>query len=284
MMSKRYTFMAVLILAFVLLPVFSFADCKRKVDHFDKKFYHPEEIGLNDLSFQVRLPNMKKLLNQEKIFGVIKDIYFQVYWMAPQTYKIDVVGLPNGFQERKEQLRRLVRNRLDFVIPQKLAPKLRAYMLSHNKNKNGDVSCKGVDSTHTKMQNHIEVLFDKNGKLKRFHTSSPSGVSEAESIMSSRMWSKNKWVLDDLVVRLMNMHKISTVMKHKISYKQFSGFGFPVKIKTLTTYESKMVAQNDSLKIPKIESQILFSKYEVNTGKASRIIRQELKKIKKSRK
>jgi hypothetical protein len=277
-MAKRVN---TLLLFLVLLSSLPFAvvnaDCKKMIGDFDQKFYPPQNMSMKDLVFVVRLDKLTKLLNEEKIFGNLKDVYFKVMWMVPETFRIEVAGLPAGFEDRKEQLRQLVRNRMDFVLPHKLAPRLRSYSEQRQKNlKNGDVVCKVEDQTHTRLQDNIELTFGRDGRLKKFAVSSPTGTSVASSQMKEKEWSKNRWVLDNLSVETTNVHGVVTVIDHDISYKVVGGFGLPVRVETKTSYKFE-----DNKKMPVITSAILFSEYQVNTGKAKETITKDIQEIKK---
>jgi hypothetical protein len=247
------------------------ANTPAEIENFDIRYYHPVNYGLKDLVFEVRVRNLLETLNKRLSLGTLADIYFKVYWMMPGKYKLEVNGLPRGFKEIKSELKNMIKNRLDFVIPLKLAPKVRSYSLQSKKLKSG-TSIVGKDKTHTRAINEIRLKFNNKGMLRGFKTFSPMGVNNSKFEMSAKGWSHNKWVVDALTVEsIQGIQKTS--MKHKIDYLSIDGFGFPLKVKISTSQELLKTKDSKAAKSSrKLDSEIMFSKYEVNTGKAQRYI------------
>ncbi|MBT7608508.1 MAG: hypothetical protein HN576_02050 [Bacteriovoracaceae bacterium] len=244
-----------------------------EVENFDIRYYHPVNYGLKDLVFEVRVKNLLEKLNKRLSLGALADVYFKVYWMMPGKYKLEVNGLPKGFKEIKAELKSMIKNRLDFVIPLKLAPKIRSYSLTSSKLKSG-TRIVGMDRTHTRAVNEIQLKFNRKGMLEGFKTLSPMGVNNSKFKMSAKGWSHNKWVVDTLTVdSIQGIQKTS--MRHKINYVPIDGFGFPVKVVISTSQEILHTKSSKASKSKReLNTEILFSKYEVNTGKAQRYITQ----------
>ncbi len=242
-----------------------------EIENFDIRYYHPANYGLKDLVFEVRVKNLLESLNRKLSLGRVVDVHFKIYWMLPGKYKIEVAGLPKGFKELKSELRNMIKNRLDFVIPQKLAPRVRSYSLTRKKLKN-EVNIIAKDKTHTRLISEIRLKFNKKGMLKSLKTLSPAGVNNSLMKMTAKSWSHNKWLIDVLTVnKTQGVQKTS--MKYKIDYLSIDGLGFPKKISILTTQELLQTRGAKSKKNErKVESEIIFSKYEINSGKAKRFI------------
>lgn len=249
-----------------------------EIENFDIRYYDPANYGLRDLVFEIRMTNLVETMKQRLQIKDLVDVYFKVYWMYPGKYKVDVEGLPGGFKEIKAELKSMVKNRLDFVIPQKLSPKVRSYDLKSKKSKRG-TTIVGVDKTHTRAVNEIRLNFDGGGKLTGFKTLSPMGVNTSEMKMSAKAWSHNKWVVDRLIVKSIQGIQM-TEINHDVEYENIDGFGFPKKVEVVTT--RKLVKPQPVKKKKdnqlKLKTEVLFSKYEVNTGKAQRYITQGLRK------
>ncbi len=244
----------------------------KEVEQFDLRYYHPENYGLKDLVFEIRISDLVKRLNANKTLGKLEDVYYKIYWMFPGEYRIEINGLPNGFMQIKNGLKQMIKARLDYVIPQKLAPKVRSYKLTSTKKASG-ILVKGVDQTHTKPVNEINLLFDVRGKLKEFKTYSPVGVNNSEMDLNVKPWSHNKWVIDK--VKVVNSGTQITTINSEIDYTTIAGFGFPEKIDITTKVKPY---EANSKRIIVVKSTLLFSKYEVNSGKAQRFIMKGLKK------
>ncbi len=248
-----------------------------EIENFDIRYYDPSNYGLRDLVFEIRMTNLVETMKQRLQIKDLVDVYFKIYWMYPGKYKVDVEGLPAGFNEIKNELKTMVKNRLDFVIPQKLSPKVRSYDLKSKKSKKG-TTIVGTDKTHTRAVNEIRLSFDGGGKLTGFKTMSPMGVNSSEMKMSAKSWSHNKWVVDRLVVKAIQGIQM-TEIRHDVKYENVDGFGFPNKVEVKTTRKLvKPKSVKDKSDELELKTEVLFSKYEVNTGKAQRYITQGLRK------
>jgi len=247
-----------------------------EVNEFDIRYYHPESYGLKDLVFEVRVSNLVETLNKRQSFGKIEDLYFKVYWMFPGQYQIEVNGFPKGFEEVKYQLKQMIKNRLDFVVPLKLAPRVRSYELSYFKTSSGK-GVRGKDRTGTRPVSEIQLKFKSNGMLEEFKTFSPTGVNSSTFDLGVKGWSNNKWVVDKMTIKLIQGVQLTTI-ENEFEYKSYNGFGFPEKVDIRTTQE--IVTNNEKNKPNKrtVNSTIEFSKYEVNTGKAMRFMTKGIKK------
>jgi hypothetical protein len=270
-MRTKNIFLCIYIFTTLLTSFAGGAATPVEIENFDIRYYHPVNYGLKDLVFEVRIKNLLESLNKRLSLGTLSDIYFKVYWMLPGKYKIEVAGLPKGFKEIKSELKSMIKNRLDFVIPEKLAPKVRSYSLQSKKIKSG-MTIIGKDKTHTRAVNEIRLRFNRKGMLEGFKTLSPMGVNNSHFKMSAKGWSHNKWLVDKLTVdSIQGIQKTS--MKHKVDYVAIDGFGFPSKVVISTTQELMETKTSKAAKSKREhKSEILFSSYEVNTGKAQRFI------------
>lgn len=241
------------------------------VENFDLRYYHPQLQSLKDLSFKIRISNLKENVLKTIPLSKLDDLYYTVYWITPGRFHVEVNGLPKGYVELRNELIALIKNRLDFVLPQKLAPKVRSYSLKTISELEGLRKIEGVDKTHQKGINKIEIEFDKKGRLRSFTTKSPMGSQKSIMNMSPKSWSKNKWVVDDITV-FSTQGLQTTKMKNEMIYKNYGGYGFPEKVVVTTTQE--LILQNKKKKKEKrtIRTEILFSDYKVNKGIAKKRI------------
>ncbi|WP_127715274.1 hypothetical protein [Halobacteriovorax sp. HLS] len=243
-----------------------------EINEFDIRYYHPENFGLKDLVFEIRVSNLKETLNKRQNFGKMEDLYFKVYWMFPGQYQIRVEGFPNGFQEVKYQLKQMIKNRLDFVIPLKLSPRVRGYALDYF-NSPGVTAIKGKDRVGSSPVSEIQLKFKKNGMLEEFKTFSPTGVNSTVFDLTSKSWSNNKWVVNKMTTKLIQGVQISTI-DNEFTYQTVEGFGFPKKVEISTTQEIMVNNKTDSRTV---KSVIEFSNFEVNKGKAQKYMMRGMK-------
>lgn len=265
------TFLGILSLILFSFSSFSATKPAEIVENFDLRYYHPQQLSLKDLSFEIRISNLKENVLKSIPLSRLDDLYYSVYWITPGKYHIEINGLPKGYTELRNELKALILNRLDYVLPQKLAPKVRSYSLKSQSSKNGIYTIEGVDRTHQRQINKIEIAFDKEGKLKSFTTKSPMGRQVSALSMSKKPWSNNKWVVDNINVKTFQGVQV-TEMNNKFFYKNYEGFGFPEKVAVTTTQELKVSSKKNKKNKRTINSEILFSNYKVNKGIAKKKI------------
>lgn len=238
------------------------------IENFDLRYYHPQMMSLTDLAFEIRISNLKENVLKKVPLSKVGDLYYSVYWISPGKFHIEVHGLPKGYKELRNELKSLVKSRLNFILPQKLAPKLRGYSFKEA-SESKSLKLEGVDITHQKKVNRVEVIFNKLGMLKSFTARSPAGSQRSDLEMSTKSWSRNKWVIDNILVTSKQGPQIIK-MNSKVAYKKVEGFGFPSKVTVTTTQEIKLSNKKTEPRMAK--SEITFSNYKVNKGIAKKVI------------
>jgi hypothetical protein len=181
--------------------------------------------------------------------------------------------LPKGFLELRRNLKNLVASRIDYIIPQELAPKLRSYELKIKKTASGFLVT-GEDPTNNKAVNRLEVGFTKDGRLSRYKSYSPLGFQQSGFSYAKKSWSKNKWVLEQVKAKMIQGPQI-TESKTSITYGNQVGFGFPVEV-SVKTKQYVAAPGKEERKLERTGgSEILFSKYKVNSGVAQKYFRSQ---------
>lgn len=237
------------------------------IENYDLRTYSPQASGVKDLVFRINVPGLTEALNQEMSYGKLENVYFEVYWQAPNNWRIEVEGMPNGFIEKKTALASTIVGYLGYVIPSKMAPQVSGYALTVENESSGYV-IKGEDKTNVRGINKIELHFDQEGKATLFKTYSPNGVQGNTFVYKNRSWSNNKWALDRVVIETIQGFN-RTVADTDINFTTVAGFGFPEVIKVSTKTGLNNGKELDAKTEAKLELQ--FSKYEVNSGKAAKL-------------
>ncbi|PIP88856.1 MAG: hypothetical protein COW01_15230 [Bdellovibrionales bacterium CG12_big_fil_rev_8_21_14_0_65_38_15] len=233
------------------------------LNQFDQDQYSPSKYGLKDLVFEIRIDGIEKDLKERFALNKLDDPRYKVYWLYPGRIEIDVLGLPPGFLSLKQELKKLVFERIEYVVPQDLSSRLRGYRFDDKKLKNNLTQLTGKDETNTKPISQIELVLAPGGIIKYLKTYSPSGSQLAKFSISKKSWSHNKNVVDKVeVVGVTGIQKNTT--ETEISYISKDGFGFPGEIRTLSTIEA-MTNTNNSTK-SESKARLVLSNYEVNTG------------------
>jgi hypothetical protein len=242
-----------------------------EIEQYEIRNYDPQKNGLSDLVFEARIENLTEMLNKAGNFGKLTDVYFKIYWMKPAQYKIEVMGLPKGFQEVRDDLSSLIKGKLDFIIPENFSEKFKAYTLKAEPIADGKL-IKAIDDTYNLAVSEIEIIFDKSSKLKTIETKAPQSHVKSEFFQSPKAWSNNKLVMDKIISTSRQGAAVLTTT-NSIEYVVVSGLGFPSKITVKNVQEITIPATaKEKEKKQKHEngSVIKFSKYETNTGKATR--------------
>jgi hypothetical protein len=247
-------FLAFVFLGIFLLQTNSFAKVE-ELEQFEIRSYTPQLNGVKDLVFEVRVDGLKDIIEKSLAIGKLADLYFKVYWTNPNEFRIEVEGLPKGFKEVKDDLRQLIKGKLDFVIPEKVSERLKQYTLKVEPITDGKL-LKAIDETYTLAVPEIDLTFDKSGRLKLLETKMSANAVKTEFFHSPKSWSNNKLVLDRV--------------------------GLPSKLVVKNVVEFMVPPEKEKEK-PKLQKKetstvLRFTKYEINTGKATRFINEGLLK------
>jgi len=265
------------ILIFISITI-STTHANNYVSDFDLTSYSPVKIGLKDLVCEIHLEGLTNQVEKQYVTVKIgKEVFYKLYWMYPGKFYIDVAGIPQNFVQIKKSLVGLIVNRLDYIIPQELAPRIRGYQLKKMVGHHGVIIFEGVDPTNTKTTNKIEVGFDSKGVLKNYKSYSPLGFQESVFKYQKKSWSKNKWVLEGVNTKMIQGPQV-TQSSTNIEYSKVSGYGLPKKIVVKTNQKVVAPGENEKKIERSGESKIIFSNYKLNMGEAQKFIRAKEKK------
>lgn len=249
------------------------------IEQYEIRSYDPQKSGLTDLVFEARIDNLTEILNKTQTFGKLVDVYFKVYWLSPAQYKIEVMGLPKGFQEVRDDLTTLLKGKLEFIIPEKFSERFKAYTLKSEPVADGKL-IKAIDDSYTLAVPEVDLVFDNNGRLKTLETKAAASSVKTEFFQTPKSWSNNKLVMDRVVSVNKQGLAVNTIT-NTIEYVSVNGMGFPSKVSVKNLTEATIPAHGKE-KEKKVKNEtnsaIRFSKYEVNTGKAQRFMTEGLRR------
>jgi hypothetical protein len=265
-----------LVLILSILAIWSNAFCQQKIDEieqFEIRSYDPKSSGLTDLVFEARIEHLTELLNKNLSIGKLVDVHFKIYWISPTQYQVEVEGLKKGFKEIKEELSSLIKGKLEFIIPEKFSDKFKSYTLKAEPLADGKL-IRAIDESYSMAVSEIDIKFEKNGQLKSVTTQMPMSRLATEFFHSPKSWSNNKLVLDKTVTTTTQGAAENTV-ENIVEYKTFQNIGLPTKIivnnRSEITVQATEKEKEKKLKQESI-TNIIFTKHEINTGKAHRHI------------
>lgn len=249
------------------------------IEEYEIRNYDPQKSGLTDLVFEARIEKLTDILNKAGNFGKLVDVYFKIYWLSPSQYKIEVMGLPKGFQEVRDDLSTLIKGKLEFIIPEKFSEKFKDYTLKAEPVADGKL-IKAIDDTYTMAVPEVDIVFDKSGKLKTVETKAAYSQVKSEFFQSPKAWSNNKLVMDKIVT-VTKQGTSTLTITNSIEYATVQGMGFPSKV-TVKNVNEGIIPAHGKEKEKKVKNEsgsvIKFSNYEVNTGKAQRFMTEGLRR------
>lgn len=274
------TFLLLTASLFFLLPAGAFAQAKiEEIEQYEIRSYDPQKSGLTDLVFEARIEKLTDILNKAGNFGKLVDVYFKIYWLSPSQYKIEVMGLPKGFQEVRDDLSALIKGKLEFIIPENFSDKFKAYTLKAEPIADGKL-IKAIDNTYTLAVPEVDIVFDKSGRLKQVETKAAYSTIKTEFFQSPKSWSNNKLVMDKIVTTTKE-GTVTATTTNSVNYVSVGGMGFPSKITVKNVTEAVIPAKGKE-KEKKVKNEsgsvINFTNYEVNTGKAQRFMTEGLRR------
>lgn len=244
------------------------------IKNFDVRFYNPINNGLNDLIVKVKVSNLKEILDNAIVYGKIKDVSFKIYWSAPGYIYVDVEGIPKSFRILNDQLRKLIMDRFDFIIPRSLYGQFKNFDFKVRKY---GVSTKleGLNKNKLESVTRAIMFLDNKGKLKELSTYSPSGIRKAKFELSPLSWSNNKWVLKEMNTSIRHGVQVTNI-NYKFEYDKEDGFGLLEELQMVTKKEIVNSGKIDKTKIVNIKNLTFeFSNYEINTKKAKKYLQKK---------
>lgn len=240
---------------------------------YDVRKYNLEAQGLKDLVFEVRVDQLTETLNKNLSLGKLVDVHFKVYWMPANEWRIEVNGLPKGFDEIKSDLKQLVAGKLEYVLSRPFKSVVEGLSFE-NYTEKGVNYLRAFDPLYTKPFTDILLQFDQNGRLLYMRTNVPNAATEATFEYNVFPWSNSKFLVTKHTAKTKYGVSESTIT-HGIEYAAMNGFGFPSKM-TIKTNNKVTIPPRGKEKEKVINqdmtSVLKFSKYETNTGKAKRFI------------
>ena len=249
------------------------------IEQYEIRSYDPQKSGLTDLVFEARIDNLTEILNKTQTFGKLVDVYFKIYWLSPSQYKIEIMGMPKGFSEVRSDLSDLIKGKLEFIIPEKFSEKFKGYTLKVEPIADGKL-IKAIDDTYTMAVPEVDLVFDSAGRLKTLQTKSTMSAVKTEFFQSPKAWSQGKLVMDKVVTTSKQGLTVMT-STNSIEYISVNGVGFPAKV-TVKNVADTTIPATKKEKEKKVKNEsgtiVKFSKYEVNTGKASRFMTEGLRR------
>lgn len=229
--------------------------------NFDAKVYSLKSKGVQDFTVDIESPNMTKQINDQQKFGKVEELYFRVYWTAnPERFAIEVVGLPDGFREFKEELKISMMGIIENLIPQTFQQRFTGYkFLSGSKPKEFIAQ----DTTGLAPIPSLVIKFDEQDKLVEVIGQKPVGTMNVKPVYTKESFADGKWVLEEQTTTTSESGQTISIQK-ELDYGKANGIGVLTEL-TVST-EQKFDAAN--AKPIKFSETISFKNYKINEGVA----------------
>ncbi len=242
---------------FLFLVSFNLAAQVELLKTADQKSYTPRIKGISDLVVDVESDKIKNQLNELKTLGHIKKLVFKIYWTAqPERFAVEVIGLPEGFKEIKDDLRINVAKVFEDIIPVPLEKKFASFELTRKVPKN--VIAK--DKNTLAPISSYELVFDANDRLEQVIANRPVGEMNTKYVYERTAFSDGKWVNKSQETIIKEAGQQVTIRK-EVSYQAIGGMGFPTNIQVSTKMTSDAGSNESS-------EDFKFSNYQINKGDA----------------
>jgi len=234
-------------------------DHKTYFSLYDRKVYSLKNKGVKDFVVDVRSSDLTEKVNEQKIFGNVKDLIFRVHWtLAPERLAVDVIGLPEGFAEAKNELKASFLPLLDNLLPMTIEQRFPGYKFSPGKTPKEFIA---TDSSGLAPIPRYILKFDEQDRLSEITGQKPVGSWNMTWAYEKKAFSEGRWVISQ--VTLANSESGVTVKSsRKLSYSMVQGMG--------VLSEVVLSVEQSGEKTIRTEENIEFTNYKINTGEGMR--------------
>lgn len=231
------------------------------LNNFDAKVYSLKTKGIKDFVVDIESSKLTKQLNDQQIFGKVKEVIFRTYWTAnPERIAIEIIGLPEGFREIKEDLKLTILSMMDNLIPMSTVQRFAGYKFHTG------VSPKEYIATDASgianIQSYV-LKFDTTDKLVDVVGKKAIGTLTVVPKYDKDSFAGGKWVLKSL--KTTNSENGQTFITTKeLDYGTSNGIG----VLTRVTVETEQKSEAPGAKTLNSEETVEFKNYKISTGEA----------------
>jgi hypothetical protein len=230
---------------------------------FDSKVYSLKTKGVKDFVVDLENTRLTKQINDQQSFGKIEELKFRVYWTAePERISIEVMGLPEGFIEFKEELKVGIFQLMENLIPVSFAQKFNGYKFTPGAKQKEYLA---QDLTGLAPIPSFTLKFDEQDKLIEVIGNKPVGSIMVKPTYEKMGFSDGKWVLREQVTTSTENGQTVNVSK-ELDYDKSQGIGVLSEI----TVNTQFVPQGKDSKVVKTSESVTFKNYKINEGEALR--------------
>lgn len=228
---------------------------------FDAKIYSLKNKGVKDFVVDIESTGLTKYLNDQQLFGKVEEVIFRTYWTAtPERLAIEVIGLPEGFKEVKEELKMNILGMMDNLLPQTSAQRFAGYKFVAGQKPR---EIQAQDTTGVAPVPTFVLKFNEQDKLTEVMAIKPIGTMVIKPQYEKESFSDGKLVLQEQVTTSMENGQTLTVSK-ELEYGESQGIGVLTEVEVETTQKS----ERPDAKTLTTKETVNFKNYKINTGDA----------------
>lgn len=236
-------------------------DAVTYLNNFDSKIYSLKTKGVNDFVVDIESSKLTNQINEQMIFGKVNEVIFRTYWTAnPERLAIEVVGLPEGFKEIKEELKLSIFSVIDNLLPIPTVQRFAGYKISSGSNSKEFVA---KDSTGIANIPSFNLRFDSQDRLVEVEGLKPVGTLVSVPKYEKDAFAGGKWVLKSLST-VTTENGQSLKVNKELKYGTSQGIGVLSEV-IVQTEQRSLAPDSKSLKS---EEVFQFKNYKINAGEA----------------
>ncbi len=248
------------ILSLLIFSSLAFAqDPASYLNQFDTKVYSLKTKGVKDFVVDIESSKLTKQMDDQMIFGKVNNVTFRLFWTAnPERLAIDILGLPEGFREIKEELKLSMISQLENLLPLPTAQKFNGYKISAGAKPKEFIA---KDTSGIAAVPSFILKFDGQDKLIEIEGEKPVGTLVIVPSYAKESFSDGKWVLKKQATTVSENGQ-TVVTKKDMEYGSSQGIGVLSSV-TITTEQR---SDNKNSKPLNLQETLEFKNYKINTG------------------
>ncbi len=254
--------MKILIFLSVVLCGNLFAqDPKVHLANFYNRVYSLKTKGVKDFVVDISSSRLTNQINDQMTFGKVKNLVFRVYWTSnPERMDVEILGLPEGFRELKEELKLSLLSLMENLLPPSFEQKFNGFVITKS-TKVGEFIAS--DKSGIAPIGTYYLKFNDKDSLTEIEGRPALGSFVVKTEYEKTGFSDGKWVLAKQVSNS-DQNGISVQTKKKLEYGESKGIGVLEEVQIETTTKS---ANNEKFNANS-EETLEFKNYHIDSGLA----------------
>lgn len=227
---------------------------------FDAKVYSLKTKGVTDFVVDIESSKLTKQINDQQLFGKVEELIFRTYWTAqPERLAIEIIGLPDGFKEVKEELKMAMLQMMDNILPQTTAQRFTGYKFVQSKSR----EILAQDTTGIAPIPSFVLKFDEQDKLVEVIGNKPIGTYVVKPVYEKPSFAEGRFVLTSQTTTSSENGQTLTVTK-KLDYGKVQGISVVTEVDVTTEHRG---LDKDARPV-RFSENIEFKNYKINEGAA----------------